>query len=167
MTELQIQDKWNAGKIDELNFWQQLLPKDGHFNRADLEPLSANYKKRLDIGNKVLIPELSPLLARIQKHVVQTLEVGPGPIPRLGIIRTNKQIIVNTLDPLMDKYLTMMLDQEINVASMFPDGRFVTGVAEEATRYFNPSSMDLIYCSNALDHCFGHRWEHGQCHRAP
>ena len=154
MKEQQIQDKWNAGKSDELDFWEQLLPKDGNFKRADLVSNSAIYKKRLDVGNKVIIPELSPLLERIQKQVVQTLEVGPGPIPRLGIIRTDKRLIINTLDPLMEKYLNMMLDQDVDIVSMFPEGRFITGVAEEATRHFLPGSMDLIYCSNALDHCF-------------
>jgi len=154
MTNQQILDKWNAGKNDELNFWEKLLPIDGQFRRADLESNSANYRKRLDVENKVLIPELSPLLARIEKHVVQTLEVGPGPIPRLGIIKTDKRLIINTLDPLMNDYLKMMLDRGVDIVSMFPEGRLITGVAEEATRYFAPGSIDLIYCSNALDHCF-------------
>lgn len=148
-----IVEQWEKGKEDELNFWNALLPKDGVYKNENLKRVSTNYVKRLDTSNKVDIPELSPLLAKINKDTVQTLEVGPGPIPRLGIIKTDKTVVVNTLDPLMGKYIDLMKNNGIEIQSVFPNGKFVTGIAEEASKHFGTNSQDLIYCSNALDHC--------------
>ncbi|WP_368414748.1 methyltransferase domain-containing protein [Falsiroseomonas sp.] len=148
-----IEEKWEAGKANELRFWESLFPEGGQFSRDALAKIAKIYHARLETKNKIEIPELSPLISRIQKKELQTLEVGPGPIPRLGIIKTEKHIIVNTLDPLTEEYLQMMRSRDIDISSLFPRGRFVSGMAEKATEYFDIGSMDLIYCSNALDHC--------------
>ena len=95
----------------------------------------------------------TPVQSRIAAHFPETgavriLDVGSGPLSRVGRAHPSVSVHVTAVDPLADEYRALLL-AHTGDASMAP----VRGEAEALDRVFKPSSFDLVTMENALDHC--------------
>lgn len=146
-------EDWERGKAHELRFWNEIFPEDNNFTHDFYKNAGSIYQLRAQTQKRMPMPDISRLIEGIDKDPVVTLEVGSGPLPKLGILETSKNLAILTLDPLMDDYIELLKQRHIDLAALFPEGKFVTGMAEDASRLFDLNSIDFIYSSNALDHC--------------
>lgn len=137
---------WESGKADEAGWWRDWL------ERRSSQAATEDRKTLLhELGD----PDL-PLQERIVEHlstpqggVVSILDVGAGPMTRLGKKWEGRTVKITAIDPLADDY-NHQLD-EFNVA---PPVRTRPGEAERLTDLFPTNHFDLVHIHNALDHSY-------------
>lgn len=77
------------------------------------------------------------------------LDVGAGPLSPMGKIMGDANVEIVPTDP-----LAIVYDQILARVGYTPIIRTQFAPAEDLSCFFPPSSFDLIYCANALDHSF-------------
>ena len=128
---------WKAGIKSEVRFW------DGFFCAEDR---AEDLKNRLD-------PEF-PLQEKfwdlLPAHAeVQILDVGAGPLTRIGKKCEGKYVVITAIDPLADEYETLIDKYHIH-----PLIRTQKGEAEKLTEIFPPNNFDLVIAQNSIDHSY-------------
>src|SRR5215217_1070018 len=135
---------WEAGKYPEVGFWRRFLASGGLDWPED-------YKQRLD-------PE-HPL----EKHVTEYLEhlkippgsevcildVGAGPLTKLGMRWEERTVSITAVDVLAKSYEHLLAEFGIT-----PRVRTEPGEVEQLTELFPPNHFDLVHMENALDHSY-------------
>jgi SAM-dependent methyltransferase len=132
---------WKEGLPEELQFWQRALESKGK------QWLEWEYKERTD-PNLELNDELKALVPD-PPPVVRILDVGAGPLTRLGKRWTGRQLEIVAVDPLAAEYNALM--ERIGLKPLVPV-TFAHG--EKLAEVFPPNSFDLAYASNSLDHAY-------------
>src|SRR5215831_5544952 len=132
-------ETWARGIDYELFFWNRWMETKG-------AEWPDEYAARTSATREIeawLIKDLSladPANAKI-------LDVGAGPISRLGPQYKGKRLNITSVDPLALFYSALGRKHDLEITT-------VQGFAEDLCAYFDPETFDLSYCSNALDHSF-------------
>jgi SAM-dependent methyltransferase len=132
---------WEAGKAPEVTFWRAWLATKGLDYPWDYEP-------RLDPAQ--------PLQERITQHLgappgatVSILDVGAGPLTRLGKRWEGRIVWITAVDALAEQYERLLRD-----AGITPPVLTQPGEVERLTERFPKNSFDLVNIENALDHSY-------------
>jgi SAM-dependent methyltransferase len=137
-----LNSDWDQNLPAELQFWDWAL-KDGARNWDQGE------WRNCSDPNLELQPELKALIPAPVGAVVRILDVGSGPLTRVGKRWDGRDIQVVPVDPLANKYNRLLAIHQIKpiVAPVFAHG-------EKLLDQFAPNSFDLAYASNSLDHSY-------------
>ncbi|WP_375177784.1 class I SAM-dependent methyltransferase [Marinobacter mobilis] len=109
-------------------------------NRAKLE--------RLFDPTMPLQPELSQLLPENSSVSFAVLDVGAGPISKVGKVVDGQSIDLMPIDPLADAYQQLLAG--LDLQAPFPTQK---GYGEKLTEQFPENYFDLIHARNSIDHC--------------
>jgi SAM-dependent methyltransferase len=130
---------WESAKAPEVRWWGRWLATKGLRWPDDYHP-------RLD-------PE-QPLEDHIIKHLsappgstVSILDVGAGPLTKLGKRWNGRTVQISAVDPLADEYSRLLSDADIT-----PPIQTQPGEVERLTELFPKNYFDLANMQNALDH---------------
>lgn len=129
---------WSTGKDSELSYWKQVLSTlagDPRHRTRDYE------------GN---LPEhIGKLLDSPPGSSVRILDVGSGPLTKVGTKWTGRNLEVVCVDPLADKYNEMLDRLGFNTRA-----RPIKAEGEHLLDMFPINSFDLVHSLNALDHSY-------------
>jgi len=135
-----LRTSWKHSLPDEVHFWAKALANPHtHWDQKE-------FARRTD----PLLPlqnELCDLLRPHCGNVVRILDVGAGPLTRLGKVWDGKKLEIIATDPLAQEY-----DQILNKVGIDPLIRTIAVQGEKLSDHLTPTSFDLAYASNALDH---------------
>jgi SAM-dependent methyltransferase len=137
-----LEGDWAAGLPAELQFWEKAL-KDGGRNWE-----ASEYRERTD-PNLELQEELKQIIPAAPGAVVRILDVGAGPLTRLGKHWPGRNLQIVAVDPLAEQYAAMLA--RISLRPLVP---VTFAHAEKLLDHFSPNSFDLAYASNSLDHSY-------------
>ncbi len=125
---------------DELSFWEQALTDpEGKWLASEF-----NERTNPKLEFQPFLRELIP--AAVGEHV-RILDVGAGPLTRIGKVWEGHSLEIVAVDPLAQQYNALLHKLQI-----VPPVRTIVGLAEELSSIFPENSFDLAYSSNALDH---------------
>ena len=99
-------------------------------------------------ANTPLQPELAALLPKHNNGDVKVLDIGAGPISKIGKILNGKPIALTPIDPIAVKYQALL--DELNLVAPVPTQ---TGCGERLKQLFGVNQFDLIHARNSIDHC--------------
>lgn len=133
---------WEAGLPEELKFWNNAL-KDGGRNWVRSE-----YDERMNPAFE-LQPELRELIEAAPGAEVRILDVGCGPLTRIGKVWPGRQLEIVAVDPLGAEYV-----QLLNRLGLRPPVLPRVGHGEKLTETYPRDYFDLAYASNSLDHSY-------------
>ena len=133
---------WKANLPEELQFWERALTNEGqHWDRNE-------YRERTD-PNFELQDELKALIPAPPGSMVRILDVGAGPLTRVGKHWPGRDLQIIAVDPLAEEYNALLA--RIALRPLIPV-TFAHG--EKLAEHFPANSFDLAYASNALDHSY-------------
>ena len=87
------------------------------------------------------------LIDKIDREVIDILDVGSGPLTTIGKKYPGKQIHLTAVDPLADAYNQMLAEMSID-----PPVKPLPIIGEELSSSYPSPSFDLIMAVNSLDH---------------
>lgn len=134
---------WRAGIAYETEFWTRwfdtkgLVWPDDYLARMAPAPVAAQLMQ-------LIPPEVAD--ARV-------LDVGAGPVSRIGSFLPGRAGSVRAVDPLAKRYRAIIAAAGVSVplATEF-------AFAEDLSARFDAASFDLVTCTNALDHAMEPVW---------
>jgi len=132
---------WAESLSEEIDFWRRwfetkgLWWKDSYAWRTD-----PNYEFQQDLRPYVNVPE---------GGTVRVLDVGAGPLTVLGKLWPGRKLDLVAVDPLAEQYDKIMAE-----VGLTPLVRTRAGHGERLLDLFPPSSFDLVYACNCLDHSY-------------
>jgi SAM-dependent methyltransferase len=135
-----LRTDWETSLPEEVNFWAKALADPA--KNWDLEEFSQRTNPELPLQQ-----ELRDLLGEDCGHVVRILDVGAGPLTRLGKVWRGKTLEIVATDPLAPEYDRIL--REINLQPLV---RTIAIQGEKLTNHFAPGTFDIAYASNSLDH---------------
>ncbi len=130
---------WNDELPSELEFWARELP-----HRVATWP---DYIRRADPRAPVRDPLMKVLIAGVPRETVSIIDVGAGPLTSLGKTYPGKALKITATDPLGREYARLMEE-----AGIEPPVRPIACRGEDLLERFAPSSFDIAFARNALDH---------------
>lgn len=133
---------WESGLVAENDFWTNALTNPSRYWNID------EFKERTNPEFE-LQPELRALIKAPEASRIRILDVGSGPLTRIGKKWTNRQIEITATDPLAEKYNALM--KRLALPLLVP---VVAVHAEKLTESFPKNHFDLAYASNCLDHSY-------------
>jgi SAM-dependent methyltransferase len=133
--------RWDAGLSEEIAFWDSYLGSQGLLWPKD-------YQKRLDPRTE-FSSELDLYLLDVTGTTVRILDVGAGPLTRLGKTHPTRRLEIIATDPLAPHY-----DRLLEKHGIVPPVRTISGAGEELTKQFPRNSFDFAMASNCLDHSY-------------
>jgi len=133
---LGIRIKWNIALFFVgLEFHEQNLKTKKKFSHY-LDPRMPLQKELQE-----LIPQCE------KKETIRILDLGAGPISKVGKICKGRKIELIPLDPLADKYCKLLKDNDIQ-PPVYP----IVGYGDKLSKMFSKNTFDLIHMRNSLDH---------------
>jgi SAM-dependent methyltransferase len=136
-----FRQRWNAGLPDELVFWDRFLgtrgaewPEDYRARLAPETPFQVN---------------LSRFLEDVPADTVRILDVGAGPLTKLGKTHQTKCLDIVATDPLAAHYDRLLAKYQIE-----PVVRTIAVAAEELSSHFPRDTFDFATAFNCLDHAY-------------
>ena len=137
-----IPTDWKASLPEETSFWAHALenPRE-HWNEGEF---AARVNPDLPLQD-----DLKALLGFVTSDIVKIIDVGAGPLTRIGKKWDGKQIQITATDPLADEY-----DGILKKCGIVPLVRTVKFEGETLAEHFPRESFDLAYASNSLDHAY-------------
>lgn len=138
-------DNWNAGKSEELKFWDTWLMSKGGFWKDSGYDWTEDFKTRMDPNSELQEYIVQEIMARgINSPVI--LDVCAGPLTIVNKKFGGKPFILKCFDALADDY-SLMLDKY----GIFPPVFTRKGDVEDNLVNF---PVDVVHCSNGLDHSY-------------
>jgi SAM-dependent methyltransferase len=138
---------WESGMPHEAQWWRRWMKRT--FSQRNAED------RKLALQDEHLDPEL-PLQERIAEHLcapqgelVSILDVGAGPMTRLGKKWEGRTVEITAIDPLADYY-----NRQLDKFGVTPLVRTQPGEVERLTDHFPTNHFDIVYMHNALDHSY-------------
>ena len=132
---------WRDGLSSEIDFWNQYFATKG-------SQWPQEYLMRLD-PHLPLQDYITELIDVPDGKQVNILDVGAGPLTRLGKHWPGRQVNITAVDPLAEEY-----DRILKKYNIEPPIRTVKASAEALHKLFPPNYFDLVYARNCIDHCF-------------
>lgn len=131
-----IREEWLSGVEPELAYWHDWLSHRGYDAHEEylrmISPHSIfQYTDGLPSSNEA----------------VQVLDVGAGPITKVGKIMEGRQVIIKSVDYLAHAYNIMLKDLGI-ISPVMTE----FGLAERLSEDNPEDFYDVVVCSSALDH---------------
>jgi SAM-dependent methyltransferase len=137
-----LKGDWREGLPSEIHFWESAL------RDPDRNWVRSEYDERMN-PNLELQSELRELIPASPGATVRILDVGSGPLTRVGKRWEARDLQIVAVDPLGDEYSGMC--KRLALRPLVP----VTAVhGERLLESFSPDSFDLAYASNSLDHSY-------------
>ncbi len=84
---------------------------------------------------------------RLKEQSVHILDVGSGPITKLGMKHPSKQLIITATDLLAHEYDRLLAELKIE-----PPLRTIYADAERLVEQFGQNTFDIVYGRNCIDH---------------
>lgn len=111
------------------------------------EMLEVDYWRRVDVNDHRIDPNC-PLQERIvkllpQKNDIVVIDVGAGMVSTVGKKYQNKNITLIPIDPLADKYRSVLIEKKI------PPQFWSRNIPIEA---FETGYADIVFARNSIDH---------------
>jgi SAM-dependent methyltransferase len=132
------------GLPEEVRFWELALGKAVENPDGVWFP----YRSWVDPGFE-LQEEFKALIDAPAGAAVKLLDVGSGPLTRLGKKWEGRKLEVHAVDPLAEDYKALMARLRIS-APVAPEA----GDGETLLQKFPPAYFDLAHASNSLDHAY-------------
>ena len=132
---------WVSGLPTEASFWEKALKDPARCWTLN------EYHERTDPDFE-LQSELKTLIG-VPQGVVRILDVGAGPLTRVGKKWTGQTVEITAIDPLADVYQELLRRVGIR-----PPVETKYGHGEKLLEQFHENQFDLAYASNALDHSY-------------
>jgi SAM-dependent methyltransferase len=123
----------------EVQFWRNWLSTKGMYWPED-------YRARFD-PDRPLDGHLLPYVDRINADVVRILDVGSGPLTKLGKTHPSKRLEIVATDLLASHY-----DRLLAELGVVPPVRSVYADAERLVEQFGPDAFDIVHAQNCIDH---------------
>ena len=123
----------------EVEFWRKWLTTKGMFWPED-------YRARFDPG-RVLDGHLAPYVDRVDGDHVRILDVGSGPLTKLGKTHPSKRLEITATDLLANDY-----DRLLAELGVVPPVRTVHADAERLVDRFGACAFDVVHAQNCIDH---------------
>jgi len=133
---------WRSRAKSEVDFWA------GWLNGAPgTEQWAADRLLRLDPEAEIRDPLVREELDRQGGGTISILDVGAGPLTRLGYRYPGKTLEIVAVDPLAGEY-----DRLLREAGLEPPVRTIAVAGERLLEHFGSRRFDVAYATNALDH---------------
>ncbi|EGQ8946930.1 methyltransferase domain-containing protein [Vibrio parahaemolyticus] len=91
--------------------------------------------------------ELSELVVWTKDAEIKVLDVGAGPVSKVGKCINGQPIVIVPVDPMAEKYRALL-----ESLCLKPKFWTVPGMGETLSQQFEPNSFDLAHARNCLDH---------------
>jgi SAM-dependent methyltransferase len=124
---------------DEVLFWRNWFATQGSIWPED-------YKERLDPDCPIQ-DHVGRYLDKLAANPVSILDVGAGPLTKLGKVHSSKEISIVATDVLASDYDEVLKDYGIE-----PIVRTVFGDAENLVSQFGEDKFDIVHGQNCIDH---------------
>lgn len=131
---------WGKGIGHEIAFWEHWLATNGD------DKWPENFAQR-QATDTPLDSFLVDILGDFDPKAVKILDVGAGPISKLGKVYKGVKLDIIACDPLADYYAAIRDKHGVT-----PPIRTIKGFAEDLVCFFPSDHFDLVTCTNALDH---------------
>jgi SAM-dependent methyltransferase len=123
----------------EVQFWRNWLSTKGMYWPED-------YRARFD-PDRPLDGHLVPYVDRVDADRVRILDVGSGPLTKLGKTHPSKRLEIVATDLLASHYDRLLAELDV-----VPPVRSVYADAERLVEQFGPDSFDIVHAQNCIDH---------------
>jgi SAM-dependent methyltransferase len=123
----------------EVQFWRNWLSTKGMYWPED-------YRARFD-PERPLDGHLLPYVDRVDADRVRILDVGSGPLTKLGKTHPTKRLEIVATDLLASHYDRLLAELDV-----VPPVRSVYADAERLVEQFGPDAFDIVHAQNCIDH---------------
>jgi SAM-dependent methyltransferase len=127
---------WSIGARVEISFWSDFLKNPRSY-----------FEFAMDCGSEVQ-DEISFLLDTTKDWPYYILDVGSGPLTRVGKRFKGRPLVVYPTDPLASSYRDLMKANKVN-----PPVMPLPIAAERLSENFPKNYFDLVFAQNSIDHC--------------
>jgi SAM-dependent methyltransferase len=132
-------NKWTEGVPHEMEFWEHWLA-----TRGAQWPDAFQFRLNPDAPLQPVVDELIPT-----NKPIKILDVGAGPLTRLGKKRGDAALAITACDPLAPLYSELLSRFKID-----PIVRTEQAFAEDLSLFYDANAFEIVYCCNALDHSY-------------
>jgi SAM-dependent methyltransferase len=133
---------WQRRKKSEVDFWAGWLA-----GAPGTEEWTSDREARLAPETEITDPLVREELERHPGEKISILDVGAGPVTKLGFMFPGKTLRIVAVDPLADEYERLLREADLR-----PPVRTIRVAGEALLDHFGPGTFDIAYASNALDH---------------
>ena len=133
---------YGRGRGSELAFWSAWLT-----GAPGAEEWAGDRALRLDPETPIRDPVVRDEIERLDRDTISILDVGAGPLTRLGYRYPGKALTIVPVDPLADSY-----NRLVRRAGLEPPVPTRRVAGEALLEHFAPASFDIAYAANSLDH---------------
>jgi SAM-dependent methyltransferase len=133
---------WQRRKKTEVDFWAGWL-----VGAPGTEEWESDRQSRMAPHTEITDPLVREELQRSPAEAVSILDVGAGPVTKLGFRYPGKTITIVAVDPLADEYESLLREADLR-----PPVRTIRVAGEALLEHFGSGTFDIAYASNALDH---------------
>jgi SAM-dependent methyltransferase len=133
---------WQRRKKTEFDFWAGWL-----VGAPGTEEWESDRQSRMAPDTEITDPLVREELQRSPAEAVSILDVGAGPVTKLGFRYPGKTITIVAVDPLADEYESLLREADLR-----PPVRTIRVAGEALLEHFGSGTFDIAYASNALDH---------------
>jgi SAM-dependent methyltransferase len=123
----------------EIRFWRKWLSTKGMYWPDD-------FRARFD-PDRLIDGHLAPYIDRVDSSSVRILDVGAGPLTKLGKKHRTKRIEITATDLLASEYDRLLAELDI-----VPLVRTVHADAERLVEQFGLDAFDIVHAQNCIDH---------------
>ena len=123
----------------EVGFWRNWLSTKGMYWPED-------FRARLDPDHPIG-GHLAPFVDRVDAEYVRILDVGSGPLTKLGKTHPSKRLEITATDFLAEDY-----DRLLGELGIVPPVRSVYADAERLVERFGENAFDIVHGQNCIDH---------------
>jgi len=133
---------WRVRKRRETKFWRAWLA-----GAPGTEEWASDREARLAPDTEIEDPVLREELERNPAEEISILDVGAGPVTKLGYRYPGKTLTIVAVDPLADEYDRLLRD-----AGFEPPIRTIRVAGEALLEHFESGTFDIACATNSLDH---------------
>jgi SAM-dependent methyltransferase len=133
---------WQTRKRREIRFWAAWL-----VGAPGTEEWARDREARLAPETEIRDPLVRAELERNPAEEISILDVGAGPLTKLGYRYPGKALTIVPVDPLADEY-----DRLLRAAGLDPPIRTIRVAGEALLEHFGSGEFDIACATNSLDH---------------